>query len=126
MLLGTLLRQLQDERRVTQMLFDLGDITLAGRVADAAARYGESDGEYAAGACARFSDSASDEDWLALMTAIERSADPAVTCLRTMLDWSLKSDAEAAAKAEAAASGHAHSGCGCGGGGCSGEAHGPG
>lgn len=124
MLLGTLLRRLQDERFVGEILFSLGDITLARRVESAAAAFGESPGEYAAGACARFGDGASDEDWLALMTALERGADPAATCLRNMVEWSLKSEAEAAAKATAASSG----GCGCGGagGGCGGDHHGPG
>ncbi|MCG5234834.1 hypothetical protein [Xanthobacter oligotrophicus] len=118
MLLGALLRQLQDERFAQETLFALGDVTLAGRVAQAGARFGETAAAYAAGACARFSDGASDEDWLALMTALERGSDPAATCLRTMIDWSLKQDA-APPPAEA--------GCGCGGGGgCGGHDHGPG
>lgn len=119
MLLGRLLRQLQEERFVAQILFALGDITLAGRVDAAAARYGERAGEYAAGACARFSEGASDEDWLALMTALERGGDPAATCLRNMLEWSLKAEAEAEAD-------QPHEGCGCGGGSCAGDQHGPG
>lgn len=119
MLLGTLLRQLRDERFAGEILLGLGDITLAARVAEAGAPFGESTADYAAGACARFSEGASDEDWLALMTALERGADPAATCLRAMVDWSLKTDAAAAAPAQ-------ESGCGCGGnGGCGGHGHGP-
>lgn len=115
MLLGTLLRRLQDERFVQETLLGLGDVTLARRVADGGARFGESAADYAAGACARFSDGASDEDWLALMTALERGSDPAATCLRTMIDWSLKQDAEPAGQG----------GCTCGGG-CGEHDHGPG
>lgn len=107
MLLGTLLRHLQDERFAQETLLSLGDVTLAARVEEAGARFGESAADYAAGACARFSDGASDEDWLALMTALERGADPAATCLRAMIDWSLKQD-RAPARQDA---------CTCGGGG---------
>lgn len=115
MLLGTLLRQLQDGRFAAEVLFTLGDVTLAGRVAEVAARFGETAADYAAGACARFSDAADDEAWLALMTALERGEDPAATCLRAMIEWSLKADAAPLAPAPA-------SGCGCGGhgGGCGG------
>ncbi len=129
MLLGTLLRRLEDERFTTQVLFSLGDITLAGRIGKAAAAFGETPGEYAANACARFGDGADDEDWLALMTALERGADPAATCLRAMVEWALKAEAAAAAAAQAPAA-PPHEGCGCGGhgGGCGGggDHHGPG
>ncbi|MFG1344359.1 hypothetical protein V5F59_05655 [Xanthobacter autotrophicus DSM 431] len=117
MLLGVLLRHLQDQRFAQETLFALGDVTLAARVAQAGARFGESAADYAAGACARFSDGASDEDWLALMTALERGSDPAATCLRAMIDWSLKQDAAPSPE---------EAGCGCGGGGCGGHDHGPG
>lgn len=118
MLLGTLLHQLQDERIAQDVLFALGDITLATRVEAAGAKMDENVGEYAAGACARFSEGADDEAWLALMTAIERSSDPAATCLRTMLEWSMTREA----KEETAQGGHEEElfsgGCSGGGGGC--------
>ena len=53
---------------------------------------------------------AGDEDWLALMTAIERADDPARVVLGKMLRWALASDAAPAP----ATSG----GCSCGSGGC--------
>jgi hypothetical protein len=40
----------------------------------------------------RFSIFADDEDWLALMTALERARDPGAACLRQMLAWSLRHD----------------------------------
>ncbi len=118
MLLGALLRQLEDERLASQMLMALGDVTLAMRVEKAAARFGETAAEYAAGACARFGEGAGDEDWLALTSALERGADPALTCLRAMIEWSLKHDAASAANA---------AGCSCGGQGnaCEGSDRGP-
>ena len=42
----------------------------------------------------RFADFADDEDWLALMTALERAPDPGAACLRQMLAWSLRHDAK--------------------------------
>lgn len=127
MLLGTLLKQLQDDRFAADTLFALGDITLSGRAAQAGAPYGENAGEYAASACARFSGGASDEDWLALMTALEKGTDPAATCLRTMVDWSIRTDAaEAEEEAEGEVAKAVQGGCGCGGsGGCGGHGHGP-
>ncbi len=134
MLLGSLLHQLQDERIAQDVLFALGDVTLAMRVETAGAKMEESVGEYAAGACARFSEGADDEAWLALMTAIERSTDPAATCLRTMLEWSMAREAEdEAAQAGGRQEEELFSGGGCsgGGGGCgcgqgSGHGHGHG
>lgn len=113
MLLGTLLRQLQDERFTKEILFSLGDVTLAARAEQAGAPFGESAADYAAAACARYSEGASDEDWLSLMTALERGADPAATCLRAMMEWALKTDAAAAAlPQDSGCGGHGHGGCG--------------
>ncbi len=121
MLLGTLLRQLQDERIAQDLLFALGDVTLAARVEKAGVLVDETVGEYAAGACARFSDGADDEAWLALMTAIEKSSDPAATCLRTMLEWSMARDAEDEAALRSGVDEEElfdNGGCSGGGGGC--------
>ena len=73
-----------------------------------AALHEESLGEYASGATRRFAATASDEDWLALMTAIEVSDDPAATTLGRMVRWSLTRDAQAMAAPAAG-------GCTCGG-----------
>ncbi len=40
-----------------------------------------------------YSDRAGDEDWLALVSAIETSADAGQTCLAHMINWALKRDA---------------------------------
>lgn len=116
MLLGSLLRRLRDERFAQETLLSLGDLSLVARADAAGAPYGESAADYAASACARFGDQAGDEDWLALMTALERSTDPAATCLRTMTEWALKDDAAAAVR-EAEDAARDGGGCGCGGGG---------
>lgn len=120
MLLGSLLKQLEDDRFARETLFALGDVTLAERARRAGEPFGEGAADYASSACARFSSGASDEDWLALMTSLERGEDPAATCLRTMMEWSFRQDAEALAPKP-------DGGCGCGGGGgCGGHDYGPG
>ncbi len=111
MQLGELNREFSEEARAAEALLACGDLTLLARLDEVAGRFDETTGEYAAGAVRRFANLASSEDWLALMNAIERAADPGLICLTHMLTWSLKRD-----EAESTPQ---HSGCGCGGhGGC--------
>jgi hypothetical protein len=111
MLLGTILTNLRNEADAAAALAALDDLALFSQVQTRAAQYDETPGEYAAGAVSRFAAAASDEDWLALMTAIENSNDPARTTLDRMVRWSLAQDAKAEAPA----------GCGDGGCGCAGH-----
>lgn len=108
MLLGEIIRNFSQEARATEALLSCKDITLLARVGEAAGRYEETVGEYAAGAVRRFANLATSEDWLGLMNAIERADDPGTTSLTVMMTWSLKQD-EAAEPV--------HAGCTCGGGG---------
>ncbi len=111
MQLGEIIRTFSEETRADEALLACGDLALVARIGEAAGRYDETVGEYAAGAVRRFANLASGEDWLALMGAIERADDPGFCCLTHMLHWSLKTDE--------AASTPAHAACGCGGhGGC--------
>jgi hypothetical protein len=96
MTLGAILATLRDEDAAAEALAALGDIVLYAQVQTCGAQHGESPGEYACGAVRRFSNLASSEDWLALMTAIERSDDPARTTLERMVRWSLLQDAKTA------------------------------
>jgi hypothetical protein len=109
MLLGAIMNELRDETIAAAALIQLGDLALVARVDAARAPHDESIGEYVSGAAQRFARRASDEDWLALMTALERTDNPAVTCLTTMVWWSIASDAKAF-EPDAVASG-----CACGG-----------
>ncbi len=104
MLLGTILKRLEAEADAAEALEALGDIVLLTEVQAMGDLHGESLGDYVAGATRRFAADASSEDWLALMTAIERSDDPARTTLDRMLRWSLARDAVVPAAM----------GCGCG------------
>ena len=94
MLLGQVLERLGDEAFAAETLVGLQDLSLMVEVEAAGRQFDESIGEYAAGASRRFAHHASDEDWLALMTALERADDAGTACLRHMLAWSLRHDAE--------------------------------
>lgn len=96
MLLGQVLERLHDEAFAAETLVALEDLALMVQVEAAGRQFGEDVGAYAAGASRRFADHASDEDWLALMTALERTDDAGAACLRHMLAWSLRHDAEQA------------------------------
>lgn len=93
MLLGQVLENLADETFAAEALLTLGDLPLLVQLDATARRFGESASAYAAAATRRFVDHASDEEWLALMNALERAADPGAACLRRMLAWSLRQDA---------------------------------
>ncbi len=93
MLLGDVLRALQDETLAMETLAAMNDFVLLARVRSAAALLGETPGQYAANSVRGFADRAGDEDWLALMTAIETSGDAGQTCLARMIGWALQRDA---------------------------------
>ncbi len=95
MLLGQVLDRLGDEGIAAETLLGLDDLPLMVEVEATGARFGESSPIYASNAVGRFTAFASDEDWLALMTALERTSDPAAACLRQMLLWSLRQDSHA-------------------------------
>ncbi len=92
MLLGQLIRDLSDEGEAAEALRGLGDLPLLARVEQAAQAQDMGAGAYAALAVMRFADQAGDDDWLALMTALERADDPGVACLRAMVVWALGQD----------------------------------
>jgi hypothetical protein len=94
MLLGTIMNELQDETLAFSTLLSLGDLVLIAQVESARLPHGETVGGYVSGAAQRFANGGSDEDWLALTAALERSRSPAATCLETMVRWSLARDLE--------------------------------
>ena len=94
MLLGQVLEKLHDEAFAAETLIALDDLPLLAEVENVGRRFGESAPLYAVGATRRFAALAADEDWLALMTTLARAPDPGAACLRQMLAWSLRHDAE--------------------------------
>ena len=112
MQLGEIIKSFSEEATAGGALLACNDIVLFARVGEAATRYEETVGEYAAGAVRRFANLAVSEDWLGLMNVIERASDPGTDCLTYMVKWSLTRDEAPPAPA--------HHGCTCGGnGGCS-------
>jgi len=112
MQLGEIITGFSEEAPANEALLACNDIVLVARVGQAANRFEETVGEYAAGAVRRFANLAVNEDWLGLMNVVERASDPGIECLAFMVEWSLKQD-EAPPES-------AHQGCTCGGsGGCS-------
>lgn len=93
MQLGTLIDRLSLEEDAAVALEALGDIVLFSDVRTVGEHYGESPGAYVANAARRFAALASDEDWLGLMSAMERSQVPAQAALERMLRWALAADA---------------------------------
>ena len=90
MVLGQVLDRLGDEAFAAETLVALENLPLMVEVEAAGRAFGEGIGEYASGASRRFAQLASDEDWLALMTVLERADDAGMACLQHMLEWSLR------------------------------------
>lgn len=112
MQLGTMLARLEDEGTAGAALQALDDPALFARIEAMATTHHETPGEYVANASRRFASRAGDEDWLAIMNAIEKADDPGRAVLHKMLAWALEGDAKAALGQE---------GCGTGACGCSAE-----
>ncbi len=118
MQLGTLMDHLEFEDDAAAALEALGDIVLFTAVQTVGERFDETPGAYVAGAASRFATQASDEDWLNLMTIMERSDVPARAALVRMIRWSLARDA-----AEGTQQPAGQCSCGSGHGGCHEAAH---
>lgn len=111
MLLSTLMQGLRDETQAEAILLTLDDLVLKAGVEEMRAVHGETSGEYAAGSVHRFSQTASDEDWLSLIPAIQKSDDPARAALSFMLRWAVTADRAAITGAPPCACGKAEA-CG--------------
>ena len=105
MILGDILRRFDDPNVVASALIGFGDSGLLAQVEKHAAVHGETPGEYASASVRLFASQANDEDWVAMMAAMGRDADPGAVCLRRMLEWAVSHEGQG-------------SGCGCGGGEC--------
>jgi hypothetical protein len=113
--LGELMTTLESDGGAAAALEALGDIVLLAEVRAMGDAHGEAPGEYVANASRRFAARAGDEEWLALMSAMERDADPARAAVERMIRWALADDARAGEGDHAGA-------CSCGGsGGCHGD-----
>lgn len=113
MLLGTLIEQLSVDTDAARALEALNDVVLFAEIDKMARRFGETPPEYVAASASRFAAMANDEEWLALMNAMERAPDPAQAVLVRMVRWGLNRDATDIDQAGADAKPSA-TGCSCG------------
>jgi len=82
MLLGQMIERLTDDVFAVEALLSLGDLRLLVEVEAAGRDLGKTAATCASTAARRFADHASDDDWMALMTALERADNPGAACLR--------------------------------------------
>lgn len=89
MLLGDLLARFDDDSIAAEAVLALGDLPLVARLQEQAAADGMTLGAYAAAAVQRYAQEASDQEWVNLMGALGRAADPGAVCLRRALAYGL-------------------------------------
>jgi len=90
MLLGDLLARFTDETVAEETILAMGDLPLAVRVHEAAAAAGLPLGAYAASAMRRYAAEAADDEWVTLVGALSRAANPGAVCLQRALAASLR------------------------------------
>lgn len=90
MILGDLLADLDDEATAMETLLGLGDLALLARVEEAAAADDLSAGAFTVQSVRAFSARASDAEWVSLLGALGRSADPGQACLKQMVAFALR------------------------------------
>lgn len=82
MLLGDVIRRLEDETVAEDTVARLCDPALLARMEQCAEDSGLSLGVFAAWAVRHYADTASPDEWATLMGALERAPDPGAACLR--------------------------------------------
>jgi len=90
MLLGDLLSRFTDESLAAEAILSLADLGLLTALHQRAEADGLGLGTFAALAVQRYAEEASDEEWVTLMGAMERSADPGLTCLKRALVYATR------------------------------------
>jgi len=82
MLLGDIVRQLTDEAAAAEVIMSVGDLALLNAMSDRAESEGLDLASFSQAAVRRYSDAASEEEWVTLLGQIGQSADPAAIYLR--------------------------------------------
>ncbi|HVZ54727.1 MAG TPA: hypothetical protein VG986_22365 [Pseudolabrys sp.] len=82
MLLGDVLRQLTDDTAAAEIIVSVGDLALLSAMSECAAREGLGLASFSQAAVRRYSDAASEEEWVTLLGQIGQSVDPAAIYLR--------------------------------------------
>jgi hypothetical protein len=82
MLLGDLLARFDDETVAEEAVTAPGDLALIAKLREKAAADGVTLGAYVATAVCRYAAEASAQEWVTLMGALERAADPGRVCMQ--------------------------------------------
>jgi len=89
-MLGDLLASLTDEATAVETILGSGDLTLLTAVREQAAVDGVDLAAYVSQTVRRYASEASDEEWITLMGALNRSPDPGATCLARAFEHALR------------------------------------
>jgi hypothetical protein len=82
MLLGDTLARFDDEGTAAETILRLDDLVLVARLTEKAEAEGRSLGEFAANSLRLYATHAPDEEWITLMGALGRAADPGAVCMK--------------------------------------------
>lgn len=89
-MLGDILARLTDEAAAVETILGMGDLTLLTRVREQAAADGIDVAACVTQTVQRYANEASNEEWMTLMGALNRSQDPAATCLYRAFELALR------------------------------------
>lgn len=89
-MLGDLLANLTDETTALETILRAGDLKLLTAVQELAAADGLDLPAYVTQTVQRYTNEASDEEWVMLMGLLNRSQDPGTTCLKRALEHALR------------------------------------
>ena len=88
-MLGDLLTRLSDETAALETILGSGDLALLTAVRERAAAEQVDLATYVSRAVQRYAAEASDEEWVTLVGALNRSLDPSATCLKRAFEYDL-------------------------------------
>jgi hypothetical protein len=91
-LLGEVIRQLEDEVFVTETVLRISDLGLLTRLRQRAADNAVSIGDYAVWAVRGYADNAPSEEWTTLLGILGQADDPGLACLRRALAYVLAAE----------------------------------
>lgn len=89
-MLGDILARLTDEATAVEAILGAGDLTLLAAVQEQAAADGLDLAACVTQTVQRYTNEASDEEWVTLMGMLNRSEDPGTACLKRAFEHALR------------------------------------
>jgi hypothetical protein len=89
MMLGDMLRRLDDDSEVTEIILGVGDLPLMVAAQQRAKAEGLELAAFLRETVQRYAAEASDEEWITLIGTIGRAADPGLACVKRALESAL-------------------------------------